>query len=87
MIEEEQAASREELQRWAARARADSISLLAEEERRLAEERRQALVERERAARRRSSTTRSRSSSGGSTSACGRGPTTSTAHSRASPGR
>ena len=50
MIEAEQAASREELQRWAARARADSVSLLAEEERRLAEERRLVLVERERAA-------------------------------------
>ena len=50
VIEAEQAANLEELQRWATRARADSISLLAEEERRLAEERRKALVERERAA-------------------------------------
>jgi len=50
VIEEEKAASTEELQRWLARARADAVSILAEEERRLAEERRVALLEREREA-------------------------------------
>jgi len=50
VIEEEKAATAEEVQRWLARTRADSISVLADEERRLAEERRVALVERERRA-------------------------------------
>lgn len=50
VIEEEKAASTEELQRWIARTRADSLSLLAEEERKLAEQRRAALIEQERKA-------------------------------------
>ena len=47
-IEEETAARTAELQQLVARARADSISSLVEEERRIAEERRQEFAERER---------------------------------------
>ena len=47
MIAEETEQVSADLQRWIARVRADSLSLLAEEERRIAEERRGELVERE----------------------------------------
>ncbi len=47
MIAEETEQVGADLQRWIARSRADSLSLLAEEERRIAEERRGELVERE----------------------------------------
>jgi localization factor PodJL len=47
VIEREAASRAAELERTLARARADSVSLLAEEERRIAEERRRAVVERE----------------------------------------
>ncbi|MEJ7566805.1 MAG: hypothetical protein WKF41_00935 [Gaiellaceae bacterium] len=48
MIAEETEQVSGDLQRWIARVRADSLSLLADEERRIAEERRGELVERER---------------------------------------
>jgi hypothetical protein len=48
-IERESAARAEELERTLARARADSVSLLTEEERRLADERRREFTEREQA--------------------------------------
>ncbi len=47
MIAEETEQVSADLQRWVARVRADSLSLLADEERRIAEERRGELVERE----------------------------------------
>src|SRR6266540_5373872 len=50
LIEKETATHAGELEHLLSRARADSISLLAEEERRIADERRNALTERERAA-------------------------------------
>ena len=51
VVEQAAAERAAELERTLARARADSVSLLAEEERRLGEERRRALVDREAAAR------------------------------------
>jgi len=50
LVEQEAIAQAEELRRTLQRTRADSISLLVEEERRIAEERRQAVAEREREA-------------------------------------
>ena len=50
LVEEETAVSAEELKSRLARLRADSLSTLAEDERRIADERRQELAERERAA-------------------------------------
>ena len=50
LVAEQTAASAEELKTRLARLRADSLSILAEDERRIADERRQELAERERAA-------------------------------------
>jgi hypothetical protein len=50
LVEREASARAAELERTLARARADSVSLLADEERRIAEERRRLVVERERVA-------------------------------------
>jgi hypothetical protein len=50
LVSEQTAASAEELKARLARMRADSLSILAEDERRIADERRQELAERERAA-------------------------------------
>ena len=49
LVAEQTAASAEELKARLARMRADSLSILAEEERRIADERRRELAERERA--------------------------------------
>ena len=50
LVAEQTAASAEELKTRLARMRADSLSILAEDERRIADERRRELAERERAA-------------------------------------
>ena len=50
LVEEQTTVSAEELKARLARLRADSLSILAEDERRIADERRQELAERERAA-------------------------------------
>ena len=83
LVAEQTTASAEELKARLARMRADSLSILAEDERRIADERRQELAERERAAAT-SSPTHSQRPQAASRSGSGAGATISIGRSRIS---